>query len=192
MNLIDRLKEKEEHALVEVMDLYGDYLLRMAYLLLKDHHAAEEAVQDTFIIAFEKIAQLENEATLKSWLTTITMNRCRGQMRKWSWKNIFLDFHTLELFTGDETFPSPEGNLLEVEWNDHVAAAIQALDYKYREVITLFYFNELKIAEISTLTNIKKNTIKSRLKRGKSILKQILLEKEEELNGRKKANQETY
>ena len=191
MSLVDRLKRKEELALVELMHLYGDYLLRMAFLLLKDHQTAEEAVQDTFLIAFEKISQLENEAVLKSWLTTITMNRCREQMRKWNWKSIFLNFDIIERFNESETSPGPEDNLLEVEWNQHITTAIQQLDYKYREVITLFYFNELKITEIAALTGSKENTVKSRLKRGKQQLKQILENKEEANNGRKKGNQET-
>lgn len=173
------------------MELYGDYLLRMAFLLLKDHQTAEEAVQDTFLIVFEKVSQLENEAVLKSWLTTITMNRCREQMRKWSWKHIFLSFDIVERFNENEASPGPEDNLLEIEWNQQITTAIQQLDYKYREVITLFYFNELKITEIAELTGIKGNTVKSRLKRGKQQLKQILEVKEEAYDGREKTNKET-
>lgn len=173
------------------MELYGDYLLRMAFLLLKDHQTAEEAVQDTFLIVFEKVSQLENEAVLKSWLTTITMNRCREQMRKWSWKHIFLNFDIVERFNENEASPGPEDTLLEIEWNQQITTAIQQLDYKYREVITLFYFNELKITKIADLTGIKENTVKSRLKRGKQQLKQILEVKEEAYDGREKTNKET-
>lgn len=81
VNLVDRLRKKEEEALVEVMNQYGNYLLRMAYLLVKDHQRAEEAVQDAFITAFKKINQLEKDALIKSWLTTITINHCRQQLR---------------------------------------------------------------------------------------------------------------
>lgn len=175
LNLVDRLKRKEEAALVELMNQYGDYLLRMAYLLIKDHQRAEEAVQDTFISAFEKINQLEKEEHLKSWLTTITINRCRQQMRKWSFKHIFPDIETIERTQQADRIDSPEADLLAVEWNENLTAAIHALDYKYREVITLFYFNELKLAEIAASTNIKENTIKSRLKRAKKLLKDHLL-----------------
>ncbi|MHA6251859.1 RNA polymerase sigma factor [Oceanobacillus sp. CAU 1775] len=179
MNLVDRLKNKEEAAIVELMNQYGDYLLRMAFLLLKDHQTAEEVVQDTFLIAYEKIAQLENEAVLKSWLTTITINQSRQRMRKWSWKNIFLQKDDKEQIFEDENVEGPEDSLLEIEFGEGLATAIHTLDYKYREVITLFYFNELKISEIANLIEVKENTIKSRLKRGRELLKAILLEKEE-------------
>lgn len=183
MNLVDRLKKQEEAALVEVMDQYGDYLLRMAYLLVKDYQRAEEAVQDTFITAFHKIDQLKKESLLKSWLTTITINHCRQQMRSWSYRHIVPNLETVERIIEDETVKSPEEGVLEVEWNQHLSSAIHLLDYKYREVITLYYFNELKITEISALINVKENTIKSRLNRGKKLLKGIL-EKEGAADGK--------
>ena len=183
MDIVEKLRKQDETALVEVMNQYGDYLLRMAYLLVKDHQRAEEAVQDTFITAFKKIHQLKEGNLLKSWLTTITINHCRQQMRSWGYRHIVPNLEVVERITRDETMASPEDDILEVEWNQHLSSAIHQLDYKYREVITLFYFNEMKVAEISALTNVKENTIKSRLKRGKEMLKGIL-EKEGAADGK--------
>ena len=178
MHLVDRLKDKEESALIELMEQYGDYLVRTAFLLLKDHQTAEEAVQDTFIIAFEKIKQLDDPAKLKSWLTSIVMNCCRSRMRKWSWKNILLPFENGQA-PEDESAISPEDELLGLIWNQNLSNAIHELDYKYREVITLFYFNEMKINEIALSTGEKENTIKSRLKRARAQLKAILTKGED-------------
>lgn len=175
MDFVDRLKEKDEHALMEVMHQYGDYLLRTAYLLIKDHQTAEEAVQDTFITAFDKIHQLENPEKLKSWLTTIIINQCRSRMRKWHWKHIFLHFDVVERITDNETVQGPEELLFEIARNQNVSKAIQQLDYKYREMITLYYFNEMKIPEIAVQTKTNENTVKSRLKRGRMLLKEILM-----------------
>ncbi|HEY4600694.1 MAG TPA: sigma-70 family RNA polymerase sigma factor [Cerasibacillus sp.] len=175
MHLVDRLKEKDEHALIEVMNTYGDYLLRTAYLLVKDHHTAEEAVQDTFITAFEKIHQLEDEQKLKSWLTTIVINRCRAQMRKWSWKNIFTTYDVFERIKENEPAQSPEDFILKMAQNEKISDAILQLDYKYREVITLFYFNDMKIKEIARHIQSYENTVKSRLKRARILLKQIVM-----------------
>jgi DNA-directed RNA polymerase specialized sigma24 family protein len=92
LDLHSRLIAKDEEALRMLMNQYGNTLLRTAYLLVKDTYVAEEMVQDTFIIAFEKANQLQDPTKLKSWLTTILMNECRARMRKWSWKNILLPF----------------------------------------------------------------------------------------------------
>lgn len=190
MDLVDRLKDKQESALIELMSQYGDYLIRTAFLLLKDHQTAEEAVQDTFVIAFEKIMQLDDQAKLKSWLTSIVINCCRSRMRKWSWKNILLLFDN-DRIREDETALSPEEELLGLLWNQNLSEAIHQLDYKYREVITLFYFNEMKINEIALYTNEKENTIKSRLKRARLKLKEILVKGEDFLEESERANKKT-
>ncbi|WP_096271094.1 RNA polymerase sigma factor [Paucisalibacillus globulus] len=190
MHLVDRIKEKEESALIELMDQYGDYLVRTAFLLLKDYQTAEEAVQDTFIIAFEKMKQLDDPEKLKSWLTSIVMNCCRSRMRRWSWKNILLHFEH-DRDEKDESAISPEEELLEMIWNKNLSHAIHKLDYKYREVITLFYFSEMKINEIALSTGEKENTIKSRLKRARAQLKDILVKGEDFLEESEQAIKKT-
>jgi RNA polymerase sigma factor (sigma-70 family) len=175
VDLVDRLMNKEESALIEVMNQYGDYLLRTAILLLKDKQTAEEAVQDTFITAYEKVNQLSDPKKLKSWLTSILVNRCRSQIRKRSWKQRILSIDLIQHYKGDETFSGPEEHFINLVENQYLAEGIQELDYKYREVIILFYFNEMKINEISQYLNTKENTIKSRLARGRSMLKEIFM-----------------
>lgn len=174
LDFVDRLKGRDEHALMEVMNQYGDYLLRTAYLLMKDYQTAEEAVQDTFIAAFEKIHQLEDPEKLKSWLTAIVLNQCRSRMRKWHWKNIFLRFDKVEKMKADDTIRGPEESLLAMALDHNLSEAIQQLNYKYREAITLYYFNEMKISEIASQTKTNENTVKSRLKRGRLLLKGLL------------------
>ncbi|MBY0098333.1 RNA polymerase sigma factor [Mesobacillus maritimus] len=174
MDVVEGLKKKEETALVELMNLYGDYLLRTAILLVKDKQSAEEVVQDTFITAFDKIHQLADSGKLKSWLTSILVNNCRSQQRKRSWKDIFLPFNLIERYQMDEGTLGPEDQLLHLMENQQLAVAIHALDYKYREAIILYYFNEMKINEIAQFLEVNENTIKSRLTRGRSQLKEIL------------------
>ena len=173
------------------MKKYGDYLTRTAYLLLKDQQLAEEAVQDTFITAFEKINQLADPEKLRSWLTSVLINRCRSYQRKRSWKYAFLPLSLIEPFKGDERFESPEDQLLNLLKHQELSSAIHELDYKYREVIILFYFNEMKIHEISHYLKANENTIKSRLTRGRLQLKQILQRGEGEYEQGKRKNETT-
>jgi RNA polymerase sigma factor (sigma-70 family) len=174
LDVVEGLKEKEESALVDLMNIYGDYLLRTAILLVKDKQIAEEVVQDTFITAFDKIHQLADPGKLKSWLTSILVNNCRSQQRKRSWKDVFLPFNLLERYQKDEGTLGPEDQLLHLMENQQLEVAIHELDYKYREAIILYYFNEMKINEIAHFLGVNENTIKSRLTRGRSQLKEIL------------------
>ena len=177
---MERLKNKEESALKDLMILYGDYLLRTSYFLVKDNHLAEEIVQDTFITAYQKIHQLDDVEKLKSWLTSITVNRCKMQMRKWSFRRILLNFEFAERVTEDEQTEGPEAQLLLDLQNQSLSESIQVLDYKYREVIILYYFNEMKISEIALLLHTAESTVKTRLKRGRIHLKEIIKKGEDE------------
>lgn len=166
------------------MAQYGDYLLRTAFLLLNDLQAAEEAVQDTFIQAYEKIDQLRAAEQLKSWLTRIVINRCRSTQRTWQWRNIFpfdRAYHLLE----ESIDSGPEKQYLDKWNNKRLSDAIQQLSYIYREVITLYYYNELNVREIAENVQSNENTIKARLVRGRQQLKQII-EQEESADERSK------
>lgn len=176
MHLVDKLKEKDEKALLKLMELYGDYLLRTAFLLVKDHQKAEEIVQDTFFTAFTKIEQLADPEKIKSWLTSITINQCRSHLRRFSIKYIFPHTDLLERFRMVEDKQDPEELIMDLARNENITWAIQQLDYKYREVITLYYFNELKITEIALHIETNENTVKSRLKRGRLLLRKHLEE----------------
>lgn len=160
------------------MNQYGNTLLRTAFLLVKDQHTAEEVVQDTFIIAFEKVDQLREPEQLKSWLSTIVINQCRTRMRRWSWKNILLSFKDKEDEWQEEHEKSPEQTILDMDLSQNLSKAIQELDYKYREVITLYYFNEWSVDEIALHLQQNSNTIKTRLARGRQQLKAILVKEE--------------
>lgn len=157
-----------------MMEQYGDYLLRTTVLLLRDRQAAEEAVQDTFIQAFENISQLRDADKLRSWLTRIAVNRCRMRQRTWDWRHIFpkarMDLHV------DEVAPAAEEAMIHHWHEGEMTKSIQQLPYTYREVITLYYFNELGVQEIADQLRLNVNTVKARLMRGRNKLRQMIME----------------
>ncbi|OMD97491.1 RNA polymerase [Paenibacillus odorifer] len=176
MNIIERIVAKDESALRLLMDEYGDMLLRTASLLLKDRQSAEEAVQDTFIQAYTKMSQLKEPDRLKAWLIRIVVNRCRMRQRTWSWRNIFPAGGSELQTNEDADFTAGAEELFMVEWhNVRLAESLKNLDYLYRECLTLYYFHEMNIREISEQLNTSENTIKSRLARGRTLLKKILV-----------------
>ncbi|WP_256758916.1 RNA polymerase sigma factor [Cohnella sp. WQ 127256] len=164
--------EKDETALQELIVQYGDELQRTAYLIVKDEQAAEEAVMDTFVQAYNKIGQLKQPAKLRSWLLRIVINQCRMRVRTWSWRNM-LPFAYMDPVI-EETEPGPEDYFFAKWRNTQLSTAIHGLDYKYREVITLYYYNGLSITEIADQLGSKENTIKARLARGRIQLRKRL------------------
>ncbi|MDF2719400.1 MAG: polymerase [Paenibacillus sp.] len=175
LDVVGQLKRQDEKALQALMDQYGDYLLRTACLLLKDRQAAEEAVQDAFVTAYYKIGQLQDPLKLKSWLTRIVVNRCRMRQRTRDWKRLF-SFARMEPFLEDVSEPGPEQSLMLELRNERLSDAVRQLAYPYREAITLYYFNEMNIEEMSEQLECNRNTIKARLSRGRAQLKRMLEE----------------
>ncbi|MBU9720886.1 sigma-70 family RNA polymerase sigma factor [Bacillus alkalicola] len=176
MSIVERLRSNEEDALRELMDLYGNELVRTAFLLVKDRFLAEEVVQDTFIKAFHKIHQLEESEKLRNWLYIMTVNGCREKMRSWNWKNIFLSKREDEFQKIEGQEQLPEEVLLQAMRDEVLYEKIQALPYNYREVIVLYYFQELSIKDIANWLSTKENTVKTRLARGRRLLKQFFQE----------------
>ncbi|GMK40849.1 hypothetical protein PCCS19_39050 [Paenibacillus sp. CCS19] len=177
LDIVLGLRNKDEAALRALMELYGNKLMRTAYLLVKDKQVAEEAVMDTFIQAYRKIDQLQDSDRLESWLLRITVNRCRMKMRAWSWSRLLPLSNVEQMITEEEA--GPEKLLIEAWRNENLSEALLKLDYKYREAIVLFYYNGLSVAEIAEQTNSNENTVKARLARGRAKLKSML-EKQED------------
>ncbi|MBT2291022.1 sigma-70 family RNA polymerase sigma factor [Paenibacillus albidus] len=179
MKIIERLLAKDESALRQLMDEYGDMLLRTACLLLKDRQTAEEAVQDTFIQAYAKIGQLQDPEHLKSWLLRIVINRCRMRQRTWSWRNIFpAAQHVDPLSNGPVTAEAAEELFIKKWQQGQLTEAVRSLDYLYRECVVLYYYHDMSIREISAQLDTAENTIKSRLSRGRQLLKKALAKEE--------------
>ena len=81
--------------LEQLIDRYGDGLLRMCLMYLKDYASAEDAVQETFLRAYRKFDTFEGRCSVKTWLTTIAINVCRNMLRApWSRRTVPRDQRT--------------------------------------------------------------------------------------------------
>lgn len=95
--------------LEEIIEEYGDYLLRVAYLYVKDLTIAEDIVQDVFIAFYKKQSQFKGNASLKTYLVKITVNRCHDYLRSWKRKRLIL----MDKMTGKGDSRTPEYLVLE-------------------------------------------------------------------------------
>jgi RNA polymerase sigma-70 factor, ECF subfamily len=162
---------RDELTLKSLMKEYGQSVLWLAYSYVKDRNLAEDITQDVFISCYEKIHTFREESSLKTWVYRITTNRCKDVMksRAFKYKKI-----TQTLF--DHYFskdPTPEDFLIKKSEEDELSVKVLSLPLKYREVIFLYYFENLKLEEISSLLSLKTNTVKTRLHRGRDLLKQM-------------------
>lgn len=165
--LIKSLKKGQEDAYRQIVEEYGNRLLRTCYLILKDREEAEDVVQETFIKVFQKMGTFKEGSRLYTWIYTIALNLSRDRLRKKQ------DILTIEdEWIGDNDVESHVEKSIDREL---LRKGLFELNSLYREVLVLFYFENLSIKEISNLLNEKEGTIKSKLSRGRNILKESLL-----------------
>lgn len=155
----------KEQLLEEVMGQYTDLLFRIAYYYTKDVQVSEDIVQDTFV-KFYHSTRYEEQGKLKAYLSKMTSNRCKDYLKSWSYRKIIVQkklFHNSHYTHKDVFIHADETNMLD--------EAILSLPLKQREAIVYFYLENMSIIEIAKLLNVSENTTKSRLRRGKELLK---------------------
>jgi len=152
------------------MEDHGEYCLRVAYLYVKDWAIAEEIVQDVFFAYYQQQERFEQRSSLKTYLVKITVHKSHDYLRSWKNKRHVL-FEKLHIGVSKR---SPETSLLEKDERKIVTAALFELPIIYREVIILYYYQELKVREIAEVLACAENTVKTRLRRARQILQEKL------------------
>jgi RNA polymerase sigma factor (sigma-70 family) len=72
----------------QLMLKYGSELKRIAYLYVNDHVECEDIIQEVFITCYQSLATFRHEASYKTWLIRITINKCKDHRKRWSIKNL--------------------------------------------------------------------------------------------------------
>lgn len=163
----------------DVMDTYGGYLLQLSYMYVKDWTAAEDIVQESFIKFFKTSDQFEGRASLKTYLAKIVIHTSTDYLRSWKARKNLLS--NIILHTKDKKSALIEQELLANIQQTELTKHVLHLPLKYREVIVLFYYEQMTSAEIAQITGISENTVKTRLRRGREQLRARLNEEDWEV-----------
>lgn len=154
-----------ECELERLIDQYGNGLLRVCLLYLKDYALAEDAVQETFLRAYKSWGSFEGRSSEKTWLTAIAINVCRNMLRS-PWRRRVVGEDALQVLQSqDPELPDPT-----------VSRAVMKLPRDQRTAVILFYVQGLKIREIADALNIPIQTVSSRLSRARQKLRVELKE----------------
>lgn len=159
-------EQQEQLQMFENMiNTHGTSLLRLCYLLLQDSSLAEDALQDTFLKAYLKFHTFRGESSEKTWLTQIAVNTCKGYRRSSWFRRVDLSKQINDIKDEGQADHLPD---------DTVTSAVKTLPIKYRTPILLYYYQNFSIDEIAKALSLPQNTIKTRLKRGRALLKPLL------------------
>ncbi|KKK33629.1 hypothetical protein WQ57_23745 [Mesobacillus campisalis] len=158
----------KDDVLTWLMEEYGDMVVRLAFTYVKQTQLAEDISQEVFISCYHHLDEFQNKSSYKTWIYRITVNKCKDMLRSWSYKNIAYKDKLLSLFQSGSK--SAEDQMLADEDREEIFEQVLRLPVKLREVIILFYYEELSILEISQMLNLNSSTVKTRLHRGRTAL----------------------
>lgn len=145
----------------ELIDQHGDGILRLCLVYLGDRQLAEDAFQETFLRAWEHLTDFRGDSSPKTWLTRIAVNVCRSTLRTGWFRLLKRSQDVDELFA----MAAPEsGRDLDL------TRGLCALPGKYREVILLYYYENLNTREIAETLHLPANTVSTRLRAAKKLL----------------------
>lgn len=159
---------EEERWLSELMDELGERLTKLSFSYLKDWGKAQEVVQDVFLTCYKKRHQALELNSIESWLYRVTVNRCKDVLRTSWFKKVIVNNDVF--YNQKSGQPSPEIASITKSENEMLAQLVLSLPMKYKEVILLFYYDDLSIEEISYVVKSNPNTVKTRLRRGREAL----------------------
>lgn len=166
MELVKGPNDSREEMLARMVAQYEITLLRTCYMYLRDRGMAEDATQETFLKAYKALETFRAESSEKTWLMRIAINTCRDMQRS-AW------FRFVDRRVEMEQLPLPAREPAFEEADD-LTQAILRLPPRYREVILLYYYQDMTLREIASVLNIPVSTAGKRVKAACSKLKKML------------------
>ncbi|KGR84935.1 sigma-70 family RNA polymerase sigma factor [Lysinibacillus odysseyi] len=157
-SLVRKAKKGDGEAFVSLVKQYENVLYRTASKLLNNEQDVADVMQDTIISAYEKIHTLKKDEYFNTWICKILINKCNSLLNK-SKKLVVMDEQLLMEKKND--------GFQKLELED----ALNSLNEAYRLALILYYIVGLNIKEISEFLKEPEGTIKSRLSRAKTLLR---------------------
>lgn len=149
----------------QLIEYYKEYLYKTAWLSVRNQETALDIVGECILKGFHFIHTLKKPEYFKTWLTRILLNIAKDYHRK------YLDTEDIETLQ----IPAAEDGISHEEKMD-LYRAIELLPEKYKTVILLKYFNDMKISEIAYAMDVPEGSVKAYLNRAKKELRLILKE----------------
>jgi RNA polymerase sigma-70 factor (ECF subfamily) len=184
-DLLKRLQAGDERALTDLAETYGSKIYQLAFRYLRNKEDAEEVTQDVLYKVHRKIGEFRGDAALSSWIYRITFNAAMSRLRTARYQRSRDEERPTQSAQFDDIAAATAADL--ADWTDmadeqvlrsqlrqRVFRAILALPAIYRAPVMLRDIQGMSTEEASAVLQVKDQTLKSRLHRGRLILRKQL------------------
>ena len=170
-DLVERAKSGDADAFTQLVRVSAPRLAGVAYLILRDHDRAKDAVQDAVIAAWKDMRALRNPDAWDAWLRRLTVRACYRLAKK-ERRRMLVEVTVIP--TEDSIrIPDASADVADREW---VLAELGRLDIDQRSVIALHYYLDLPMREVAAILDIPFGTAASRLHRGLEVMRAAMRE----------------
>jgi RNA polymerase sigma-70 factor (ECF subfamily) len=166
-DLVARARRGDHDAFEALVDSHYDRLVGIARRILRDAHAAEDAVQDALVHAWRNLRGLRDPARFEAWLGRLLINACRDQVRRARRRPIEVRIETFDRATGDDQARLADRDALE--------RAFLGLPVDQRAALVLTHYLGYNAAEVADLLNVPQGTVYSRLHYGAAAMRAALV-----------------
>ena len=182
--LLERLQAGDERAIGDVAAIYGPKIYQLAFRYLRNKEDAEEVTQDVLMKVHRKVGAFRGDAALSSWIYRITFNAAMSRLRTARYHRSQDDERQGASADGPGERPAradiadwsdmADERVLRSQLRRQVLRAVLALPAIYRAPVVLRDLHGMTTEEASAVLKVKDQTLKSRLHRGRLILRQRL------------------
>jgi RNA polymerase sigma-70 factor (ECF subfamily) len=181
-DLVGRMRARDGSAVADLASLYGPRIQQLAFRYLKNWEDAEEVSQDVLLKVYRKIEAFRGDAALSSWIYRITFNTAMSRLRS------LRPVRAAELQAPESPADQPDfvpsepadwsgladDQVMRAQMRQRLVAALGHLPEVYRVPVLLRDIHGLSTEEASAILHVKPQTLKSRLHRGRLILRKHL------------------
>ncbi|HOL34567.1 MAG TPA: sigma-70 family RNA polymerase sigma factor [bacterium] len=181
--LVRRVQEEEDmYAFEMLVKRYQDKVYGICFRFIGEHHEAFDCTQDTFVKIYQKIHSFKHLSSFGTWVYRIAVNTCKNRLSCWDFmrkkKTMYLGNSGANI---ENHFISPAQQYEKTRISEIVQNAISKLPFDQKQIVILRDIQQLSYEEIEKITNLPLGTVKSKLSRARSKLKELLKDIKHEL-----------
>lgn len=171
--LITRFQAGDEHAFRQLMERHSERVRNLIFSIFHSAELVDDLTQDVFIKVYRALAQFRFDAAFSTWLYRIAVNHCRDEMRKRKLRR-FVSLQSLLDSRDKEVAMKTSVNPQESETRELIDRGLQDLPEKFRIPVVLKDVEGLSYEEMADVMQCEMGTVKSRLSRGRNMLRVYL------------------
>lgn len=175
-HLVIRARQNDSDAFAELYAQTYNKVYNYTKHYLRDEYLAQDAMQEVYISVLKGLNKLNDPTLFLAWLNRITFHVCYDMSQKVGQGNLVFDSEILNFLRDEHSDTNLESHVLKKEEHERLREALESLPFSEKQVLTMRYYNNLKLEEIAAAMDISRSSVKRYIASGHKHLKQLLNE----------------